>query len=120
MPHYFIELYTPKPSWLEMPAERRTAFLDVVNSAMNIFSNLGVNILYLGKCDPSVSFASSHLFMGIWSFEDPQVRHELLSGIETAGWYDYFDHINAISHADGNGKINGHIADLVSLMEGGY
>ena len=117
MSYYFVELYTPKQSWLEMPIEKRRVFLESAKSSMDIFANLGVSVLYLGRCDTSVPASCTHPFMTIWCFEDEKVRHELIDGISNAGWYDYFEHTNAVSHADESGLVGAHLERLLNWSE---
>ena len=115
MPYYFIELYTPKPAWLEMPVARRRAVIDGISSAMSIFSNLGVETLYMGECDTTITHASRHPFLIILKFDDDIVRRELMAGLDASGWYDYFEHTNAAGYAYERDQIPRHFSQLVNL-----
>jgi len=117
--YYFIELYTPKQAWLDMPMERRGAVMESIRSALSTFSNLGVETLFMGKCEQGVAHGTHHPYLAILKFDDANVRRELMAGIETCGWYDYFDHINAASCARDSGLIPPHFARLVNLAPEG-
>ncbi len=111
MPHYLIELYTPKPAWLALPAQQRQQFLEGIRSGMGGLSSLGVEVLALGETEPDIDHASAHRFLGIWRCPGAQARDALLAGIGASGWYGYFDHVNA---ASAGGDFAAHLAALAS------
>lgn len=47
MSHYLVELYSPNPAWLALPAAQRQQFLDAVASAMGGLAAMGVQVLAL-------------------------------------------------------------------------
>lgn len=93
--HYLIELYTPKPTWRQLPASDRQAFLKAIAQAMAGMEGQGIELLTLAETDANIDHASGHHYLGIWRFTHQQARDALLAGIAASGWYNYFDHINA-------------------------
>jgi len=111
MSHYLVELYSPKPGWLALPAAQRSQFLDGIKAGMSGLGELGVEILMLGQTEPDIDQASGHRFLGIWRFPDAKARDALLAGIKASGWYDHFEHVNA---AGGGGDFSSHLAELAN------
>src|SRR3989442_10314825 len=58
MSHYLVELYSPNPAWLALPAAQRQQFLDAVASAMGGLAAMGVQVLADRK---STRLNSSHV-----------------------------------------------------------
>ena len=101
MSQYLVELYTPKTAWMALPSEKRGEFLDGIGSAMANLTALGVEVLALAEIESDIDHSSTHRFLGVWRFPDPQARDALLAGVKACGWYYYFDHVNAASNAGG-------------------
>jgi hypothetical protein len=95
MHHYLVELYTPNTTWQALPNEQRMEYLSKVGEALANLSSMGIEVLTLTETVSQIDQKTSHQFLGIWRFPDPQARAVLLDGIRASGWYQYFDHINA-------------------------
>ncbi|MDP9972960.1 DUF6616 family protein [Variovorax paradoxus] len=111
MSHYLVELYSPKPGWLALPAVQRSQFLDGIKAGMGGLGELGVEILMLGQTEPGIDQASGHRFLGIWRLPDARARDALLAGIKASGWYDHFEHVNA---AGAGSDFSSHLAELAN------
>lgn len=71
MTHYLIELYTPKPEWLELPAEQRERFLAGIDQGMRQLQGLGIEPLALGPVEAGIAHTSEHRFMGSGAVRTP-------------------------------------------------
>ncbi|HVR53512.1 MAG TPA: DUF6616 family protein [Pseudorhodoferax sp.] len=109
MPQYLVELYTPTPRWLQLPAAQRAQFLAAVREGMAQLAGLGIAPLALGAAETGIAQASAHRFLGIWRCADAAARDALLAGIQASGWYEFFDHVNASSPG---GDLEGHLLEL--------
>ena len=109
MTRYLIELYTPKPAWIELPAEQRERFLAGIDQGMRQLQGLGIEPLALGPVEAGIAHTSKHRFMGIWRCADTAARDALLAGIKASGWYGYFAHVNASSPGGG---LDAHLLAL--------
>lgn len=107
--HYLIELYTPNAKWKALPAEQRQHFLASLQQAMGGLSSLGIEVLSLAATERDIDHASDHRFMGVWRFPNQQACQALLAGIKASGWYEYFDHVNAVGAEGGFAQ---HLAEL--------
>lgn len=109
MKHYLIELYTPNTKWKALSLEERKQFLNSVGTAMSGLSDLGVQALTLTEIESKVDQSSEHQFLAVWHFPNKEACDVLLNGIKASGWYNYFDHVNAV------GKESSFIEHLDAL-----
>ena len=73
---------------------------------MSGLSDLGVQALTLTEIESKVDQSSEHQFLAVWHFPNKEVCDVLLNGIKASGWYNFFDHVNAV------GKENSFIEHL--------
>ena len=111
MSHYLVELYSPKPGWLALPAAQRSQFLDGIKAGMGGLGELGVEILMLGQTEPGIDQASGRRFLGISRFPGARAPRALLAGMKASGWYAHFEHLNA---AGAGGDFSSHLAELAN------
>lgn len=96
MKHYLIELYTPNTEWKALPLKERKKFLNSVGTAMSGLSDFGVQALTLTEIESKMDHGSEHQFLAVWQFPNKEACNLLLNGIKASGWYNYFDHVNAV------------------------
>lgn len=111
MSHYLVELYSPNPAWLALPAAQRQQFLEGCqrHGQPGCHGRAGAGP---GRDRERPDQASPHRFLGIWRFPDTAARDALLAGIKASGWYGYFDHVNA---ASGTGGLESHLKALAEV-----
>lgn len=112
MSHYLIELYTPKPAWSALGPKARAAFFVKIAGGFEPLSQLGIEAIALGDCDPALLHASGHAFFGLWRAPDEAALTALVDGIAASGWHDYFETVNA-------GGRGGDLADHLRQLERG-
>lgn len=78
--------------------EQRQQFIASIQTAMTSLAASGIEVLALSETDRHIDKAGEYPFMGIWRFTDALAREALLAGIKASGWYDYFDHLNAVGN----------------------
>ncbi len=110
MPLHLAELYTPKPAWLALPAEARSAYFDRVGAGMETLLAMGVEPVAFGAIEAGKLHAAPQTFFALWRFPDQAALDALLAGIAATGWHDYFDTINAA------GEDVGFVAHLGQLL----
>ncbi|AXT45415.1 MULTISPECIES: DUF6616 family protein [Chromobacterium] len=112
MAHYLVELYSPKPAWLALSFLHRTDFLDQVKTNIEALPGLGIQLLTLSQISADADQAVPYRFLGVWSLPSQEACEAMLAGIRASGWYDYFDHVNAVGAAGG---VDVHLADLLQV-----
>jgi len=110
MPHFMVELYQPKPSWLALTPAARHAFLeDLVTSLAPVLEN-GASAIALGAADPSKP-QSANRFFALWQLRDEATSHDMLRITLAGGWYDYFDTITVVGESC---ELPDHLEQLVA------
>lgn len=109
MNHYLVELYTPNSAWKALSFDERKNYLNNVGAAMAGLSDAGVQALTLTQIDSKIDQSSEHQFLAVWHFPNQEVCNALLAGIKASGWYNYFDHVNAVGAECG---FNEHLEAL--------
>src|SRR5258708_29307640 len=79
MSHYLVELYSPNPAWLALPAAQRQQFLDAVASAMGGLAAMGVQVLALAETERGLDQASPHRFLGDRKSTRLNSSHQIIS-----------------------------------------
>ena len=92
---YLLELYTPKPAWRDLDPDARAAFFDKVGAGLGPLTELGIEVVALGECEPEILHAGDHAFFGVWRAPDEVALQTLADGIAASGWHDYFQTVNA-------------------------
>jgi len=110
--HVLVELYTPKPAWLSLASEERSRYLAGVRQAVVGLEAAGVTCFTLGRTDQTVDQASSHTYFGVWTARDEGALRLFLDGLQSSGWYHYFDHVNGAGRDEG---LEHHLDELGTL-----
>lgn len=112
MPHYLVELYSPKPAWLALSQAERQAFFAAIEEGMSALLSAGIEPLALGQVDGNLPHAASQNFYAVWRCSDEKGIDALVNGISGSGWHAYFDTVNAAGAAD---DLAAHLHQLAQL-----
>lgn len=112
MSHYLVELYTPNSAWKALSFDERKNYLNNVGTAMAGLSEAGVKALTLTQIDSTIYKSSDHQFLAVWHFPNQEVCNALLAGIKESGWYNYFEHVNAVG---AESDFNEHLISLSNI-----
>lgn len=114
MPHYLIELYTPKSAWLALNDKERHQFFEAIAKGMSALSELGIEAIAMGKADGCKPYAVEQSFFAIWRLPNDEALNALLAGIAAAGWHDYFNTVNA---AGLGVDLTAHLEQLAAISK---
>ena len=112
MPHYLLELYTPKAAWLALAAEDRRAYFDAVGAGLASLSSQGIEAITFGETDATYLHSGSQQFFAVWKFLDADALKVLVASIAASGWHGYFDTVNI---AGVGVPMADHLAQLAAL-----
>lgn len=110
--HYLLELYSPKPAWLELDGAARQAYFAMVAGGMAALSGMGAEALAMGAIDGGKLHGAPQQFYAVWRFPDEAGLDALLAGIAATGWHAYFETLNAAGPAV---DFPAHLAQLAAL-----
>lgn len=99
MHQLFVELYNYKPTWRELPAAERQAFVMTLAENMPVIEQMGVEILGYGVNDPATPMRAPYDFFSMYRVPNAEVLQGFQAAIAESGWYDYFDQVNVAGAA---------------------
>jgi hypothetical protein len=111
MPHFMVELYQPKPSWLALTQAARRAFLEGLVTSLAPVLESGASAIAFGAADPSKAEAAEQRFFALWQLRDEATSDAMLRITLAAGWYDYFDTITIVGESC---ELPDHVEQLVA------
>lgn len=91
----YIELWQAKQSWVNLSMEDRSNYLTALGPAIQQLLTDGVQILSWGINDGSTFHRADFDYFAVWSFPDEKAAVNFEKMVEAAGWYNYFDQVNA-------------------------
>ncbi|MEL6717341.1 MAG: DUF6616 family protein [Bacteroidota bacterium] len=109
---YFIELWNAKPAWLALSAEERGNYMAQIGPHIQGLIDKGTKILTWSKNDEATDKRSNYDYFAIWSFPDQETANGFQQLVEGAGWYNYFEQVNAMGEADSVESIIGALVQL--------
>ncbi|MEO1627734.1 MAG: DUF6616 family protein [Bacteroidota bacterium] len=102
---YFIELWNAKPAWLELPKEERANYMNQVGGAIQGLLENGVKVLTWSHNQSDVQKRMDYDYFAIWSFPDQASAEAFQKVVEGAGWYNYFEQVNAMGEEESAAQV---------------
>jgi hypothetical protein len=93
--HAFLELWSPKPSWISMSKADRQAIVDQLGKLTTpIVQSGSIDVLGWGKADPAVDHPEGRQYFSVWRAPTREALDKLRAAIVQGGWYEHFDQVN--------------------------
>ncbi|MFE5085975.1 DUF6616 family protein [Streptomyces mirabilis] len=90
-----VETWTPKPAFFAADEKARNDLFTGIQEAMKQLAEIGFVTLGWGRVEPAAHSASYEWF-AIWQAPSREVADAFLSGVESSGWYTYFEQTNVV------------------------
>ncbi|CAN5270336.1 hypothetical protein BH11BAC5_BH11BAC5_28380 [soil metagenome] len=103
----YIELWKSKPTWQNMSAEERGNYITALGPAIQQLMDAGVQIVSWGKNESSTFSKVDYDYFAVWTFPNIEMAQQFEKMVEGAGWYNYFDQVNAMGNATSPQEIMG-------------
>lgn len=107
----YIELWKAKSSWNEMSKEERGNYLSALGPAIQQLLDSGVQIISWGKNESATFSKADYDYFGVWSFPDAESAKNFEQMVEGAGWYNYFDQVNAMGTTSSPQEVMGDMVN---------
>ncbi len=91
----YIELWKAKQTWMNLSKEERNNYTAGLGPAIQQLLNDGVQIVSWGYNDTSTYNRTNYDFFAVWTFPDIESTQKFEELVESVGWYNYFDQVNA-------------------------
>ncbi|MBZ9731150.1 nuclear transport factor 2 family protein [Salegentibacter sp. JZCK2] len=93
--HLYVELWNPKQAWLDLSTEERQSFFSKVGGEIEKLTGAGVEVLGFAVNDKETPNRSDHKYIAVWKMPSKDHVEMLENSVSQAGWYDYFEQVNA-------------------------
>ncbi|MGM0531873.1 MAG: DUF6616 family protein [Bacteroidota bacterium] len=91
----YVELWNAKQPWLDLSQEERQFYFDKVGEEIGKLTEAGIEIIGFALNNEDTSHRSNHRYLAVWKMPSPDHVKMLEDSVSQAGWYEYFDQLNA-------------------------
>ena len=110
--YLYVELWKAKSEWLELSQEERQEYMSQLGPAIESLAKAGVEIVGWATNDSETPYRGDYGYIAVWKMPDKGLVQQFEETVEQAGWYKYFDQINARGEL---GTPESVIGDMVNL-----
>jgi hypothetical protein len=108
----YLELWKAKDAWKALSKEERANYMSLLGPAIQHLLENGVQIINWGQNDPSTLYRMDYDFFAVWTFPSDEAAQSFEKMVEGAGWYNYFDQVNAKGNATTAQEIIGKMIEM--------
>lgn len=108
----YIESWKAKQAWLDLSIEERGNYMTALGPAIQQLIENGVQIVSWGTNEGSTFNRADYDYFAVWSFSNMEAVRNFEKMVEGAGWYNYFDQVNAMGSAGSPQDVIGQIINL--------
>jgi hypothetical protein len=108
----YIEFWSAKQAWLDLSKEDRANYMTALGPAIQQLMESGVQIVSWGYNEPSTFKRAGYDFFGVWTFPTTESAQAFEKMVEGAGWYHYFEQVNAMGNAAGPQEVIGMMIEM--------
>lgn len=95
----YVEFWKAKQTWKDLSQADRGNFMNALGPAIQQLLDSGVEIVSWGVNDAATFSKADYDYFAVWSFPNSSSAREFEKMVEGAGWYNYFDQVNAMGTA---------------------
>lgn len=110
--HVFVELWNARPEWLALSRQERGDYMQQVGNGMQELARAGIEVICWAANDPETPHRCGYQFVAVWKMPDDKAVRLFEETVEQAGWYDYFEQVNARGRLSSPEEIIGRILEL--------
>ena len=108
----YIELWKAKQAWVDLTKEERGNYLTALGPAIQQLLENGVQIVSWGNNMAATSGKVDYDYFAVWSFPNTEAAQNFENMVVGAGWYNYFDQVNAMGNATSPQEVMATMIDL--------
>lgn len=92
----YIELWSAKQAWKDLSKEERGNYLNALGPAIQQLMESGAHIISWGKNETDTYSKVAYDYFAVWTFANKEAAQQFEQMVAGAGWYNYFDQVNAM------------------------
>lgn len=108
----YIELWKTKQAWVDLTKEERGNYLTALGPAIQQLLENGVQIVSWGNNMAATYGKVDYDYFAVWSFPNKEAAQNFENMVVGAGWYNYFDQVNAMGNATSPQEVMATMIDL--------
>jgi hypothetical protein len=108
----YIELWKAKQAWIDLSKEERGKYLTALGPAIQQLMESGVQIVSWGSNDTATFSKADYDYFAVWTFPDTPTAQQFETMVEGAGWYNYFDQVNAMGTSTSPQEVMGKMIEM--------
>ncbi|WP_147201514.1 DUF6616 family protein [Segetibacter aerophilus] len=108
----YVELWKAKAAWNDLSKEERGNYMNALGPAIQQLLDNGVKIISWGVNDSSTYNRVDYDFFAVWTFPNDEATQSFEKMVEGAGWYNYFDQVNAKGDSSTPQEVIGKMIEL--------
>ena len=105
----YIELWKATQSWRDLPKADRAEYMNGLAPAIQQLLDNGVQIVSWGNNESGTFSKIDYDYFAVWSFADVESAQQFEKMVVGAGWYTYFDQVNAMGTGTGPQEVIEHM-----------
>ncbi len=91
----YVELWNAKPAWLALSEKERSEYFEKVGSEIEKLMKEGIELVGFALNDQETPHRSDYRYIAAWTLPSKDHVDMLEESVYEAGWYRYFDQVNA-------------------------
>jgi hypothetical protein len=108
----YLELWKAKSAWKDLSKEERGNYMGQLGPAIQQLLESGVQIINWGVNDADTFNKVDYDFFAAWTFPNDEAAKNFEKMVEGAGWYNYFDQVNAKGDASTAQEVIGKMIEM--------
>ena len=108
----YIELWKAKQAWTDLSQEERGNYMTQLGPAIQQLVESGVEIINWGAIDKTTYNKVDYDFFAVWKFPSQESAESFEKLVEGAGWYNYFDQVNAMGNPTTAQEVIGQLITM--------
>jgi|SRR5687767_8524890 hypothetical protein len=93
--HVVVELWKARPGWFQRTPDERAAYLETVMPHVRQLLADGAELVSIGAAERRPEEQADYDYWAIWRFHDQDHLLDFTHVMETVGWHDFFERVNA-------------------------
>ncbi len=110
--YLYVELWNPKPTWLALPQQQRGEYMAQLRPAIAGILGAGVELVGWAVANDHTPYAADYSYIAVWKMPSEELVHQFEKTVEGAGWYNFFEQVNARGELTSPDPVIGNMIQL--------
>lgn len=93
--YLYVELWKAKPTWMALPQQQRGEYMAQLGPAIAGVLGAGVELVGWAVANDDTPYPADFRYIAVWKMPNEGHVRQFEKTVEGAGWYNYFEQVNA-------------------------